>query len=361
MPRAAHARGQRDAERLDGGKRGGMLGCGGETTACPFAGGCKQLARRRHQRASPAGDVTTLQPMQLDDLNVLTAFLAVAEERSFTRAAKRVGVSRSALSHAVRGLERRIGVRLLSRTTRSVAITDAGERLIARLRPALGDVAGVLDEIAHLRERPAGRIRIVAPRLAARMVLGPKLAAFTRAHPEVIVDITTDDSPLDLIAGGFDAGVHLGEFIERDMIATRVSRDQRGIIVGSPKYFETHPRPRSPRDLTAHRCISIVMGRAGIYRWEFEKGAKTLVVGPNGPLVIDDMDMTLSAAMDGIGLAYTLEEYVAPQLASGALVQVLDDWCPPFPGFFLYYPSRTQQPATLSVLIDALRFVEPRR
>jgi DNA-binding transcriptional LysR family regulator len=299
--------------------------------------------------------------MQLDDLNVLAAFLAVAEERSFTRAAKRVGVSRSALSHAVRGLEERIGVRLLARTTRSVAPTDAGDQLVARLRPALGDVASVLDQIAGLRDRPAGRVRLVTPRLAAKMVVAPKLEQFTREYPDVVLDITTDDSPLDLVAGRYDAGIHLGEFIERDMIATRVSREQRAAIVGSPRYFESHPRPKSPRDLPGHRCISISMGSAGVYRWEFDKGTQSVAAGVNGPLLIDDMDMTIRAATDGIGLAFSLEEYVAPYLASGALVRVLEDWCPPFAGFFLYYPSRRQQPAALSALIDTLRLEDRRK
>lgn len=295
--------------------------------------------------------------MQLDDLNLLAAFLAVAEERSFTRAAQRLGLSRSALSHAVRGLEERLGVRLLARTTRSVAPTDAGEQLIARLRPALGDVESVLDQIVGLRGRPAGRVRLVAPRLAAKMVLAPKLEAFTREYPDVVLDITTDDSPLDLVAGRFDAGIHLGEFIERDMIAVRVSADQRAAIVAAPRYLESHPRPESPRDLTHHRCINIRMRSAGVYRWEFDRGSESLVVGVNGPLLIDDMDMTIQAAIDGIGLAFSLEEYVAPYLASGSLVRVLEDWCPPFAGFFLYYPSRRQQPAALSALIETLRIV----
>ena len=293
--------------------------------------------------------------MHLDDLNVLAAFLAVAEERSFTRAARRRGGSRSALSHAVRGLEGRIGVRLLARTTRSVAPTDAGEQLISHLSPALADVGAVLEQIAGLRARPAGSVRVVAPRLAAKMILGPKLEPFARAYPDVVLHITTDDSPLDLVARRFDAGIHLGEFIERDMIAVKVSRDQRAAIVGSPRYFEAHPKPTSPGDLPKHRCISIRMGSAGAYRWEFDKGDRSLVVGVNGPLIIDDMDMTIRAAMDGIGLAFSLEEYVAPQLTSGALVRVLEDWCPPFPGFFLYYPDRRQQTAALAALIESLR------
>lgn len=293
--------------------------------------------------------------MVRDELSVLSAFLVVAEERSFTRAAKRMGVSPSALSHAIRKLEERIGVRLLARTTRSVAPTEAGEQLIAGLRPALGDIRGALEQVSGLRDQPAGRVRLVMPRLAARMVLAPKLARFVRAYPDVVLEVTTDDSPLDLVAGRFDAGIHLGEFIERDMIAVRVSPDHRPAIVGSPRYFASHPRPKSPRDLTHHRCINIRMGSAGVYRWEFDKGDESLTVAVDGPLNIDDLEIAIRAAMDGVGLAFSLEEHVAPHVASGALVRVLEDWCPPFPGFFLYYPSRRQQPAALSALIETLR------
>lgn len=294
--------------------------------------------------------------MELDDLNVLAAFLAVAEERSFTRAAKRVGVSRSALSHAVRGLEERLGVRLLSRTTRSVAPTDAGERLIGRLRPALGDVTSVLDEIVGLRERPAGRVRLVVSPLAATMVLAPKLGAFAEAYPDVVLDVTTtNEMRLDLVAGHFDAGIHLGEFIERDMIAVRVSTDQRAAIVGAPKYFEAHPRPQSPRDLTKHRCLNFRHGADEIYRWEFDKGRQSLAVAVDGPLVVDDVQLLIRAAIDGVGLTFLMEEHAAPYLANGQLVRVLEDWCEPFAGYFLYYPSRRQQPAALSALIDTLR------
>jgi DNA-binding transcriptional LysR family regulator len=300
--------------------------------------------------------------MQLDDLNVLAAFLAVAEERSFTRAAKRVGVSRSALSHAIRGLEERIGVRLLSRTTRSVAPTDAGEQLIGRLRPALGDVASVLDLIAEQRERPAGRVRLVVSPLAAAMVLAPKLAAFASAYPDIVLDITTtNEMHLDLVAGHFDAGIHLGEFIERDMIAVRVSRDQRAAIVGSPAYFDGSPRPKSPRDLPKHRCLNFRHGEDETYRWEFDKGEQSLAVAVDGPLVVDDVQLLIRAAVDGVGLTFLMEEQASPYLASGQLVRVLEDWCEPFAGYFLYYPSRRQQPAALSALIDTLRLETDRR
>jgi DNA-binding transcriptional LysR family regulator len=293
--------------------------------------------------------------MQRDDLKVLSAFLAVAEERSFTRAAKRLGVSPSALSHAIRALEERLDVRLLARTTRSVAPTDAGAQLLARLQPALGDIQGALDLISGLRRRPAGRVRLVVSPIAAMTVLAPKLGQFARDNPDVILDVTTDESRVDLVAAGFDAGIHLGEFIERDMVAIRVSQDHRPAIVGSPGYFESHPQPRAPRDLLAHPCINFRRGSFGVYRWEFDKGRQSLTVAVNGPLIVDDMDVVIRAALDGVGLAFMSEELAAPHLARGTLVRVLEDWCPPFPGFFLYYPSQRQLPPALSALIEALR------
>jgi DNA-binding transcriptional LysR family regulator len=290
-----------------------------------------------------------------DELSVLSAFLAVAEERSFTRAAKRLGVSPSALSHAIRRLEEQIGVRLLSRTTRSVAPTDAGEQFIARLRPALGDIKGALDHIAGLRDTPAGRVRVLMPRSAATMVLAPKLAQFARDYPDVVLDVTTDNSRLDIVAAGFDAGIHLGEYIEQDMIAVRVSPDHRAAIVGSPRYFESHPKPTSPRELPQHRCINFRHGTDGVYRWEFDKGKESIVVAVSGPLILDDVEIMIGAAIEGVGLAFISEKHATPHLRSGALVRVLEDWCPPFPGYFLYYPSRRQQPAALAALIEALR------
>jgi len=255
----------------------------------------------------------------------------------------------------MRGLEERFGVRLLARTTRSVAPTDAGEQLIARLRPALGDIRGALDLISGLRDRPAGLVRLVVSPLAATTVLAPKLGQFARDYPDIVLDVTTDESRVDLVAGRFDAGIHLGEFIERDMLAVRVSRDLRPAIVGSPGYFESHPKPASPRDLPGHRCINYRHGSAGVYRWEFDKGKQSLAVSVNGPLILDDVEVMVRAAVDSVGLAFASEEHVAHHLASGALVRVLEDWCPPFPGFFLYYPSRRQLPAALSALIETLR------
>lgn len=290
------------------------------------------------------------------DLSILSAFLAIAEERSFTKAAKRLGVSPSATSHAIRGLEESLGVRLLSRTTRSVAPTEAGEQFIARLRPALTDVQEALDQLSGLRDKPAGRVRLLIPRVAGTAVLGPKLAQFTRDYPDVVLDITTDDSRLDIVAGGFDAGIHFGEYIQKDMIAVRVSKDHRAAIVGSPAYFKSHPKPKAPRDLVSHLCINFRHGHGGdIYRWEFEKGRKSLSVAVNGPLIVDDVDIVIRAAIDGIGLAFVGEDKVEQQLASGALIRVLEDWCQPFTGFFLYYPSRRQQPPALAALVDTLR------
>jgi DNA-binding transcriptional LysR family regulator len=294
--------------------------------------------------------------MPADELNALSAFLAVAEDRSFTRAAKRLGVSTSALSHAMRGLEERIGVRLLARTTRSVSPTDAGEQLLAHLRPALGDIRGALEQIAGLRDRPAGRVRLLVTPQAARMVLAPKLARFAAQYPDVVLDITTGgESRVDLVAGGFDAGIRLGEFIEADMVAVRVSPDQRAAIVAAPRYFASHQKPKSPRDLPKHRCINFRHGADEIYRWEFDKGRRSLAVAVSGPLIVNDTEMLTRAAIDGVGLTFMLEAQAAPHLESGALVRVLEDWCPPFAGYFLYYPSRRQQPGALSALIETLR------
>src|SRR5881396_1485020 len=297
--------------------------------------------------------------MVRNELSILSAFLAVAEERSFTRAAKRLGVSPSALSHAIRGLEERFGVRLLARTTRSVAPTDAGEQLIARLRPALGDIRGALDLISGLRDRPAGRVRLVVSPIAGTAVLAPKLGQFARDYPDVVLDVTTDESRVDLVAAGFDAGIHFGEFIERDMITFRVSKDPRPAIVGSPGYFESHAKPTSPRDLPNHRCINFRHGSDGVYRWEFDKGKQSLTVAVNGPLIVDDVQLSIRAAIDGVGLAFADEDRVASHLASGALVRVLEDWCPPFPGFFLYYPSQRQLQPALSALVETLRSSRP--
>lgn len=293
--------------------------------------------------------------MEREHLTTLAAFVTVAEERSFTKAAKRLGVTPSALSHAMRGLEESLGVRLLARTTRSVTPTAAGEQLRARVRPAFDDIREAVEQTSGLRDKAAGRVRLLVPRLAAMTVLAPKLAGFARDYPDVVLDITTDDSRMDIVAAGFDAGIQFGEYIEKDMIAVRVSGDHRPAIVGSPGYFKLHPRPKSPRDLVAHRCINFRHGSTGVYRWEFEKANKSLSIAVSGPLIVDDLEIVTRAAIDGVGLAFMNEDHAAPYFRNGALMRVLESWCQPFPGFFLYYPSRRQQPAALSALIATLR------
>jgi DNA-binding transcriptional LysR family regulator len=290
-----------------------------------------------------------------NDLSALATFLLVAEERSFTRAAKRQGVSPSAVSHAMRTLEEEVGVRLLSRTTRSVALTEAGEKLFARLKPAFAEVGETLDQISRQTQKPAGRVRLLLPRFAVSSVLAPKLGRLHKEYPEIVLDVTTDDSRRDIVAEGFDAGIHIGEYIQKDMIAVRVSPDHRAAIVASPEYFKSRPKPKEPRDLLQHSCINFRHGSAGLYRWEFEKGRKELSVAVNGPLIVDDVALVIKGALEGLGLAFLGEHEAASHIAEGKLVRVLQDWCQPYPGFFIYYPSRRQQPAALSALVGILR------
>lgn len=296
-------------------------------------------------------------PVPGEDLSALSTFAVVAEERSFTKAALRLGVSRSAVSHAVQALEERLGLRLLARTTRTVAPTEAGERLLAELRPALDGIAAALTDLGRLRDKPSGVVRLIAPPVALAMVVSPKLARFARGYPDVVLDIASvDDLGGDLVAGRYDAGIHLGEFLQKDMVAVRVTGKQRAAIVGSPAYFATHPKPQTPRDLTAHRCVRYRMGQDGpVYRWEFEKRGRLVTVSVDGPVIASDTAFTIRAAIDGVGLAFSLEDDVAGPIARGELVRVLEDWCPPFDGFFLYYPSRRHQPAALQALVEALR------
>ena len=292
-----------------------------------------------------------------DEFSVLSAFLTVAEERSFTRAAKQLNISTSGLSHAIRRLEEQIGVRLLTRTTRSVSPTDAGEQLLAHLRPALADIRGTLTTLSGLQTKPIGRVRLLCPRLAARTVLAPKLGPFARHYPEVVLEVTTDDSRLDLVAAGFDAAIHFGEYIAQDMVAVRVSPDIQHAIVGAPSYFESHPRPTSPRDLLNHRCINFRHRGESIYKWELEKGDESVAIAVSGSLVLDDEDLVIQAALDGAGLAVVADNRATPYLSGGALIRVMEDWTPPFPGFFLYYPHRKQQPAALAAVIDTFRLL----
>jgi DNA-binding transcriptional LysR family regulator len=289
-----------------------------------------------------------------DELQALAAFAAVAEERSFTRAAARLRISQSALSHSVRGLEKRLGVQLLARTTRSVAPTAAGEAVLREVQPALERIGHSLVEAQQQRDRPAGRLRLLVSRSAAQMVLMPKLLEFTQSYPDITLDITTSNDRAELVAGGYDAGIQIGEFIQRDMIAVRVSDDLRLAVVAAPSYFATHPKPRTPRDLKDHICLAFRFA-TGIYRWEFEKGRRAMTFLPEGPLVFDDSDLLLQCVERGVGISMAMEKLARERLADGRLVEVLRDWCPVFPGYFLYYPSRHNQPAALTALIRSLR------
>jgi len=287
-------------------------------------------------------------------LNELTAFAVVANERSFTRAAVKLRVSQSALSHTIRRLEQRLELQLLARTTKSVAPTAAGAALLKDLSPALEQIDRALDKARSVRHRPAGRLRIVMSRSAAVMVLMPRLRAFAEAYPDIVLDVVTVTGPVDLVAGEFDAGIQLGEYIQKDMIAVRVSPELRLAVVGSPRYFASRPMPQRPKDLNYHRCITLRLP-SGPYRWEFEQGRKSVTISVNGPLVIDDTHLVIQAALAGVGLGLAYEDQVAKYIAKRRLIRVLEDWTPPIPGFFMYYPSRRHQPAALSALVNALR------
>ena len=289
-----------------------------------------------------------------NELGDLATFAAVAEERSFSRAAIRLGITRSALSHAMRSLEKRIGLQLLARTTRSVSTTQAGRVLLDELAPALERIQSSLAEVRNLRDQPAGRLRLIMGRNATSMVLMPKLAEFSKAYPEIVLEVTTSNDPVDLVAQSFDAGIQIGELIQKDMVATRVSKDLRLALIGSPDYFARNKRPKTPRDLKDHRCVAFRFSN-GIYRWEFEKSRTALTVLPQGSVSFDDSDLVVEAVLNGTGLGMVLETRVAPLIQQGQLIQVLKEWCPVFPGFFLYYPSRKNQPRALTALIEILR------
>jgi DNA-binding transcriptional LysR family regulator len=295
--------------------------------------------------------------MRREDLTDLSAFMAVAEERSFTRAAAKLGTSQSALSHTIRRLETRLGVRLLLRTTRNVAPTEAGEELIGTLAPAFDSIAARLASLGELRERPAGSLRITTGEHAATTVLWPVLRRLLPEYPEINVEMSLDSSFADIVSGRFDAGVRLGEAVAKDMVATRIGPDLRMAVVGSPAYFDRHPAPRTPQDLAGHRCINLRLPTAGgFYIWELEKDGREIRVRVEGQMAFNDVPMIVRAAEDGFGLGFVMEDQVALQLAEGRLVRALADWCAPFTGYHLYYPSRRQPSAAFKVVVDALRF-----
>jgi DNA-binding transcriptional LysR family regulator len=291
------------------------------------------------------------------NFNDLLAFLAVARERSFTRAAAKLGVSQSALSHTVRGLEERLGLRLLTRTTRSVAQTEAGERLVRTVGPRFDEIDAEVAALSELREKPAGTIRIRTSEYAAEAILWPALAKLLPPYPDIKVEIIVDYGLTDIVAERYDAGVRLGEQVAKDMIAVRIGPDMRMAVVGAPSYFARRPRPRRPQDLTAHDCINLRLPTyGGLYAWEFEKGGRELKVRPEGQLVFNNVALRLNAALAGFGLAYLPEDQVQTHLADGRLIRVLADWCPPFSGCHLYYPSRRQPTSAFALLVDALRY-----
>lgn len=295
--------------------------------------------------------------MARENYNDLLAFLAVARERSFTRAAAQLGVSQSALSHAMRALEARLGLRLLTRTTRSVAPTQAGERLMRTLAPSFDEIDTAIAGLSDLRDKPAGSIRITATEHALQTVLWPVLSKTLPKYPEIRVEVVSDTSLVDIVADRFDAGIRLGEQVAKDMIAVPIGPPVRMLVVGAPKYLATRPIPKRPQDLTAHECINLrFLTRGNLYVWEFEKAKRKLNVRVDGRLTFNALDPILRAALEGYGLAYLMADVVEPHIAAKRLKPVLEDWSPPFPGYHLYYPSRRQPSPAFSVLVEALRY-----
>ena len=300
--------------------------------------------------------------MARENLNDLAAFVAVARERSFTKAAAKLRVSTSALSHAMRGLEERHGIRLLTRTTRSVAPTQAGERLLQSIGPRLDDIDAALASLSELREQPAGTIRITTGEHAAEAILWPAVSNLLRAYPDIHVEIIVDYGLTDIVTERYDAGVRLGEQVAKDMIAVRIGPDMRMAVVGAPSYFERRPRPKMPQELTDHDCINIRLPtRGSVYAWEFEKRGRELKARVEGQLVFNNIALRREAVLAGFGLAYLPEDQVQPYVTAGRLIRVLEDWCQPFSGYHLYYPSRRQATPAFALLVDALRYRGARR
>jgi DNA-binding transcriptional LysR family regulator len=294
--------------------------------------------------------------MKRENVNHLIAFLAVARERSFTKAAAKLGVSQSALSHSISGLEARLGLRLLTRTTRSVSPTDAGERLLVTVAPRFEEIEAEMEALSELREKPAGTIRITSIDYVADAILWPKLKKFLPQYPDIKVEIAVDYGLTDIVAERYDAGVRSGEQVAKDMIAVRIGPDMRMAVVGAPSYFAKRSPPKKPQDLTHHSCINLRLPTyGGLYAWEFEKDGRELKVRVDGQLVFNNTYQMLNAALAGFGLAYVPEDLVQPQVVKGRLKRVLEDWCPRFLGYHLYYPSRRQSSLAFARLVEALR------
>ncbi|MBJ8826144.1 LysR family transcriptional regulator [Citrobacter europaeus] len=295
--------------------------------------------------------------MLRDNFNDLYYLIIVARERSFTRAAAKLGVSQSALSHAIRGLEERLDVRLLTRTTRSVAPTEAGERLINSISPRFDDIESELLALTDVRQRVAGNIRLTLGEHALQSTVWPTLEPFLQTYPDVHVEMTIDNSLTDIVTGRYDAGIRLGEQVAKDMVAVRIGPDWRMVVVGSPAYFARHGKPHTPHDLQNHNCINMRMPTlGGLYAWEFAKDGQDLRVRVEGQLIFNNLPPRIGAAIAGMGLAFVPEDTVERAVADGALEKVLEDWCEPFPGYYMYYPSRKQHTAAFAQLIEALRY-----
>ncbi|ASQ06053.1 LysR family transcriptional regulator [Sinorhizobium meliloti] len=295
--------------------------------------------------------------MVMENFNDLAAFAVVAKERSFTRAAAKLRVSPSALSQTIRNLEERLGLRLLTRTTRSVASTEAGERLLRTIAPRFDEIEAELAALSELRDKPAGTVRITAGEHPAISLLQPALKRFLPDYPDIQVEIIIDYGLTDIVAEGYDAGVRMGEQVAKDMIAVRIGPDMRMALVASPGYFERHPLPKTPQDLTDHNCINIRLPTyGGVFPWGLEKDERDVKVRGDGQLVFNSLAMRLASALDGLGVAYMPEDHVLPYLGDGRLVRVLEEWCPYFPGYHLYYPSRRHSSPALTVLVENLRY-----
>ncbi|AHK46821.1 MULTISPECIES: LysR family transcriptional regulator [Ensifer] len=293
----------------------------------------------------------------MENFNDLAAFAVIAREKSFTRAAAKLGVSPSALSQTMRNLEERLGLRLLTRTTRSVSSTEAGERLLRTVAPRFEEIEAELVALGELRDKPAGTVRLTAGEHPAISILQPALKRFLPDYPDIAVEIIVDYGLTDIVAEGYDAGVRMGEQVAKDMIAVRIGPNMRMAVVASPAYFERHPLPQTPQDLTAHTCINIRLPTyGGLFPWGLEKDGREVKVRGEGQLVFNSLSMRLSSALDGLGVAYMPEDQVLAHVAEGRLVRVLEDWCPSFPGYHLYYPSRRQQSPALALLVDVLRY-----
>jgi len=291
------------------------------------------------------------------NVNHLATFRAVAQERSFTRAAAQIGVSPSALSHTIRALEEQLGLRLLTRTTRSVVPTAAGDRLLGALGPHFDGIEAELAALSALRDKPAGSIRVTTGIHAAEMIVRPALAKLLPAYPDIQVEISVNAGFIDIVAERFDAGVRLGETVARDMIAVRIGPDMRMAAVASPAYFLNRKPPRTPRDLARHNCVNLRFPtRGGLYAWEFEKAGQILNVRVEGQLIVNEIGLALQAARDGLGVAYLPEDYAKGDIEAGRVTRVLESWCPPFSGYHLYFPSRRQQSPAFALLVEALRY-----